>query len=152
MGMSVGGHGGKMAPKSDINVTPLVDVVLVLLIIFMAATPLLTMGYGVAVPPKAPEGYIPPPSAIQDQVVVNVTADGKIYINQDQVAQTAFPLQISEIIRNRQTKMVFFSCNERYNYGEAMKIMDTIRHAGPKDKPPVQVGIILQPIAPTPAG
>ena len=69
MGMDLGGGGG---PKSEINVTPLVDVVLVLLIIFMVVQPLLQMGYDVQVPPNAPVDQ--PPQSTPDQIVVSMTA------------------------------------------------------------------------------
>ena len=71
MSMDLGGHGG---PKSEINVTPLVDVVLVLLIIFMVVQPLLQRGYEVQVPPNAPpqQPNTPPPT---DQIIVSLTAN-----------------------------------------------------------------------------
>ncbi|MGZ3414422.1 MAG: ExbD/TolR family protein, partial [Isosphaeraceae bacterium] len=80
--------GGKMGSmKSDINITPLVDVVLVLLIIFMVITPLLQMGYDVKVPPKinTPQNT-PPPT---DLMIVSLTPQNKIYLNKEEVnAQT----------------------------------------------------------------
>jgi biopolymer transport protein ExbD len=142
MGMSVGGGSG---PKSDINMTPLVDVVLVLLIIFMVVTPLLQMAYDVSVPPKPPPGYVPPPEAIKDQIIVSISAENRIYINQDEVTPaSAFSIRIKEIISTRQAKMVFFSCDEKVIYADAMKVMDQIRNAD--EKKPVPVGIILQPV------
>ena len=70
----------------------------------------------------------------------------KIFINKDEVSPaSAFTLRIQEIVRNRQAKMVFFSCDEKVLYSEAMKVMDIIKNAGEKDKP-VPIGIILQPV------
>ncbi len=144
--MGMGAGAAKGAPKSEINVTPLVDVVLVLLIIIMVVTPLLQMGYDVAVPPKPPEGYIAPPEAVKDQVIVSISGDNRIFINKDEVTPaSAFQLRIQEIVRTRQAKMVFFSCDEKVNYAEAMKYMDIIKNAGEKEKL-VPIGIILQPV------
>jgi len=70
--MQVGGSGSM---NSDINVTPLVDVVLVLLIIFMVITPVVQMGYLVKVPPKAPSNL--PPSAVQDQIILRLVGEGR---------------------------------------------------------------------------
>ena len=84
--MQVGGSG---TIKSDINVTPLVDVVLVLLIIFMVITPVVQMGYLVRVPPKAPAGL--PPSAVNDQIILRLMPDNHIFINKDEVPPTDFP-------------------------------------------------------------
>ncbi|HSS76463.1 MAG TPA: biopolymer transporter ExbD, partial [Thermoanaerobaculia bacterium] len=76
MAMNVGGSGGI---RSEINITPLVDVVLVLLIIFMVAVPLLQMGYPVQVPPKV-ETAAPPPQS-DDQVIVRLDGQGNMFIN-----------------------------------------------------------------------
>src|SRR5262245_50117165 len=100
--MQVGG-GGSL--RSDINVTPLVDVVLVLLIIFMVITPVVTMGYLVRVPPKAPPGV--PPSAVNDQIILRLQSDNQILINKTPVAAEAFPQKIREILHGNTSKMVF---------------------------------------------
>ncbi len=85
MAMNVGASGGV---KSDINITPLVDVVLVLLIIFMISVPLLQMGYPVQVPPKV-EAAAPPPT-MQDQVIVRMDAQGQTFINKQLIPRAQF--------------------------------------------------------------
>ena len=86
MGMSAGGHQG--GPKSDINVTPLVDVVLVLLIIFMVITPMLQRGKAVELP-KAQEIEKPKTDGKDDSIILSVTPDKKIYLENDQMDEKA---------------------------------------------------------------
>ena len=137
--MAMGAGGGAGNYKSDINITPLVDVVLVLLIIFMVITPLLQMGYDVKVPPKTnqPEGTPPPP----DLVIVSITPTNKYYLNKDEVTAQTLSLRLTEILKNRANKTVFFSGDDAANYGEVVKVMDLVRNAGAKN-----IGIVMETV------
>jgi len=143
MGMDLGGGGG---PKSEINVTPLVDVVLVLLIIFMVVQPLLQMGYDVQVPPNTPQTTTPPDT--RDQIIVSVTANEDVYLNKERVDKQNLPIRVSELLRNRGSKVVFFSVEDSVNYGHAVQVMDTVRNNGAKN-----IGIVMDWVNPAaPAG
>src|SRR5512142_2458255 len=126
--MQVGGSGSL---RSDINVTPLVDVVLVLLIIFMVITPVVQMGYLVRVPPKAPANL--PPSAIQDQIVLRLLSGNRVFINKEEVPIAEFPNRIREILRGNTSKMVFFSGGRDVDYESTMGFLDLARAAGCKN-------------------
>jgi biopolymer transport protein TolR len=132
--MQVGG-GGSL--RSDINVTPLVDVVLVLLIIFMVITPVVQMGYLVRVPPKAPANL--PPSAVQDQIILRLLPDNHIYINKEEVPEANFPSRVRDILHGNTSKMVFFSGSRDVDYEATMKFLDMAREAGCKN-----IGIIVE--------
>ena len=125
MGMAVGGDG----PVSDINVTPLVDVVLVLLIIFMIVSPMMTIGYELDVPQKIEDLEIPD-EILQDQLIVTYTKEGNLYINKDSVAKEALEQTLQQILAQRSKKTVFFAAARDLNYGEVVTAMDTIRTAG----------------------
>ena len=124
--------------KSDINITPLVDIVLVLLIIFMVITPLLQMGYDVKVPPKA---NVDQPQSLVDQVIISLTPQNKIYLNKQEVTAAQLATQLSGILKNRNDKTVFFSGDDGSNYGEVIKVMDIVRNAGAKN-----LGIVLETV------
>ena len=132
--MQVGG-GGSL--RSDINVTPLVDVVLVLLIIFMVITPVVQMGYLVRVPPKAPANL--PPSAVQDQIILRLQPDNRILINKEDVTMDAFPQRIRDIMHGNTSKMVFFAGSRDVDYETTMRFLDSARAAGCKN-----IGIIVE--------
>jgi biopolymer transport protein ExbD len=132
--MQVGGSG---SIKSDINVTPLVDVVLVLLIIFMVITPVVQMGYLVRVPPKAPANL--PPSAVNDQIVLRLFTDNRIMINKDAIPADQFPQRIHEILHGNTSKMVFFAGSRDVDYDTTIKFLDMARAAGVKN-----IGIIVE--------
>ncbi len=139
MGMDMGGGGG---PKSEINVTPLVDVVLVLLIIFMVVQPLLQMGYVVQVPPNS--NTPPPAEASKDQIIVTVTANKDVYLNKERIELQNLPIRLQEVLRNRGSKVVFFSADDTVNYGKAMEVMDAVRNNGAKN-----IGIVMDYVDPT---
>jgi biopolymer transport protein TolR len=122
------GVGGKGKLQSDINVTPLVDVVLVLLIIFMVVTPLLQMGYDVNVPPKATADTSQVIS--KEQLVVTQVNAEKVFLNREQVDIKQLPLRLSDILKHRRDKTVFYSADDELNYGKVMETMDLIRNAG----------------------
>ncbi|HUJ15008.1 MAG TPA: biopolymer transporter ExbD [Thermoanaerobaculia bacterium] len=132
--MQVGGSGSL---RSDINVTPLVDVVLVLLIIFMVITPVVQMGYLVRVPPKAPANL--PPAAIQDQIVLRLQPEGRIFINKEEVPADQFPAKMRDLLHGNTSKMIFFQGAPENDYETTMKFLDTARQAGAKN-----IGIIVE--------
>jgi len=123
--------------NSSINVTPLVDVVLVLLIIFMVITPVVQMGYLVKVPPKAPANL--PPSAIQDQIVLRLMPEGRIFINKDEVPADQFPQRIREVLHGNTSKMIFFQGSPENDYETTIKFLDMARSNGGKN-----IGIIVE--------
>ena len=139
--MQVGG-GGSL--RSDINVTPLVDVVLVLLIIFMVITPVVQMGYLVRVPPKAPANL--PPSAVQDQIILRLMPENRILINKDEVTADQFAQRVRDILHGNTSKMVFFSGSRDVDYESTMKFLDLARQSGAKN-----IGIIVEDPMASPA-
>lgn len=139
--MQVGGSG---SVKSDINVTPLVDVVLVLLIIFMVITPVVQMGYLVKVPPKAPANL--PPSAVQDQIILRLVGEGRAMINKEEMTMEQFPARVRDVLRGNTSKMVFFSGSRDVDYDATLKFLDLARASGAKN-----IGIIVEDPASTPA-
>lgn len=132
--------GGTNDYKSDINITPLVDVVLVLLIIFMVITPLLQMGYDVKVPPKAPPtniADIPP-----DQLVVSLMPNNKIFLNKQELTAQQLATQLADNLKNRRDKTVFFSADDTVLYGDVARVMDIVRNAGANN-----LGIVLETVS-----
>ena len=144
MGMDIGGHGG---PRSEINVTPLVDVVLVLLIIFMVVQPLLQRGYEVQVPPNAPPTTAPPPT---DQIIVSLTANKEYYLNKEKVDPQNIAVRLGEVLRNRSSQVVFFSAEDTVKYDDAMRLMDIVRNSAGGEKK-VNIGIVMDWVNPSAA-
>ena len=116
--------------NSDINVTPMVDVMLVLLIIFMVVTPMLNNKVNIELPP-ATAAVVMEDASKEDAVVVAVTRDGKTFLGGDQVTDVSqLGQRISDKIENKTDKRVYFRGDVRANYGKVMTAIDGIRSAG----------------------
>ena len=115
--------------NSNINVTPMVDVMLVLLIIFMVITPMLNNKVNVDLP-KAAAAVVMEDANKEDAVVVAVTRDGKTFLGQDRVNMDDIGTKISAKLENKTDKQVFLRADSRANYGKVMDTIDGIRTAG----------------------
>lgn len=116
--------------RSDINITPLVDVVLVLLIIFMVATPMLIKDLDLTVPEKADVQVVTPTTA--SQVVVSISKEGQVQINREPIVESQFAEKIHDLMTGRSEKLVFWDVDDDANYGDAIHLMDVARGAGAK--------------------
>jgi biopolymer transport protein ExbD/biopolymer transport protein TolR len=118
------------APNSDINITPLVDVVLVLLIIFMVVTPLLEKDIEVRVPDS--EQVEDPSEVPPDQLVVSLDEGGEISINQEKVAADEYVEKLKRVLaaRARGDRLVFFTAADKTNYARLVSALDGARLAG----------------------
>ena len=115
--------------NSNINVTPMVDVMLVLLIIFMVITPMLNNKVNVDLP-KAVNAVPMEDASKEDAVTVAVTRDGRTFLGADQTTVEELGAKISAKLENKTNKEVFFRADNRANYGKVMDAVDGIRAAG----------------------
>ena len=128
MSMNLGGAEGGV--KSDINVTPLVDVMLVLLIIMMIVAPMLQKGVDVRLPVAANSSDKP---ETQDQTVLAVKSDKSVYINAVRVPMADLRRKMEEALESKTQKLVLIKADEDASYGTVMEAMDEIRAGGIED-------------------
>jgi biopolymer transport protein TolR len=135
MGASLpaGGHGGgrrgrrsRRMPMSEINVTPLVDVMLVLLIVFMVAAPMMTVG----VPVDLPKTKGTASKSEKEVLTVTVKPDGKIYLMEEQVTLSEVGQRLRAIAKEGEDQAVSVRGDKTSNYGELLRVMGRIRDAG----------------------
>ena len=125
-----GGRGGRRAPMAEINVTPLVDVMLVLLIIFMVTAPLLTAGVQVQLP-ESRAGAI---DHQQKPVEISIDDKGQIFVDKDQVSDAALPDRLQAIAAEPSAdggpRQVFLRADRGLDYGHVMRVMGELNRAG----------------------
>src|SRR5438309_1356102 len=116
-------------PVADINVTPMVDVMLVMLIIFMVITPMLSKG--VSVDLAKTKNPIPMQAADKsDAIICAVTRDGKTYLNTTQIPAEDLPPKVKDLLTNRLDKTVFVKADSRARYEKVVDVVDNLRAAG----------------------
>jgi biopolymer transport protein TolR len=134
MSMDVGG--GKGGIKADINVTPLVDVMLVLLIIMMLVAPMLQQGVSVKLPMADNTTDKP---EVQGQTIIAVSKDKHIFLNARQVSEAELGTRVNEYLESKKDKVVIIKADEEVEYGAVMAAMDGLRQAGIED-----IGLITE--------
>jgi len=134
MAMDLGGAKGGV--KSDINVTPLVDVMLVLLIIMMLVAPMLQQGVSVKLPTAS--NTVDKPE-VQGQTVVAIGRDKSMYLNAKPVQEAEMATRVNELLENKTEKIVLIKADEEVEYGAVMAAMDQLRQAGIED-----IGLITE--------
>ena len=122
---------------SQINVTPLVDVMLVLLVIFMVTAPILQQGVELELPKET----IAPIEGEGEQLIVSIDKDGVVYIGEgNRVDMQTVGAKLSAILTNRQDKRVFIKADKRVSYGSVMGVMASMRREGI-----TKVGLLTEP-------
>jgi len=125
--MGMGGGRKKGDVNADINVTPLCDIMLVLLIIFMVVTPMLQKGVDVKLPPAA---YAADHPDNEDTVTLAVRVDGQIFLDMMPVPRSDVVASIREKFDVRTDKTIFLKADENLDYGDVLQVMDLCREGG----------------------
>jgi biopolymer transport protein TolR len=112
---------------ADINVTPLVDVMLVLLIIFMVTAPMLHQGVSVSLPKTETTNL---PSSVEDPVILSITSDGRYYINETPVARGLLRDKLNAFLRTKKDKTVFLKADRTLSVGTVVETLDVLNRMG----------------------
>jgi biopolymer transport protein TolR len=134
--MGSAGSGRRRGAISEINVTPLVDVMLVLLIIFMITAPLIQQGVDVQLPKTQSEGL----TSDEERLVVTVKRDGKIFVQRAEVKLADLEQKMRIIFETRGNKEVFLRADTKVAYGNVAKTLSALRRAGA-----TRVGMVTEP-------
>jgi biopolymer transport protein ExbD/biopolymer transport protein TolR len=126
MGMQAGGTGGM---QSEINVTPMVDVMLVLLIIFMVVTPFLQKDVSVAIPRDMDHADEDLVINREDSVIISIPKDGDYYLGKKQVNLDDLKSQVEKALQNKkeEDKVVYVKSGVEVSYGEVVKVINAVR-------------------------
>jgi biopolymer transport protein TolR len=134
--MGMGGRNDNRGIMSEINVTPLVDVMLVLLVIFMVTAPMMQQGVQVNLPKADSKAMTPQ----EEAVVVTVDKGGKIFINKDQIPVSELRGRLSTLFAAREKKEVFLKADAGVPYGDVVRAMADIKSAGIE-----RLGMVTEP-------
>jgi len=130
MALAKRNEGAKIS--SEINVTPMVDVMLVLLIIFMVVTPMFQKGISVDMAPvNNPEQM--PDADKEDALLVSITRDGKVYFGSEQMAVDNLTGKVKDRLANKPDKRVYVKADMRARFGSVVQVVDAVRAAGVDD-------------------
>jgi len=141
MAFQVGGS-DKGGPRPNVNVTPLVDIVLVLLIIFMVMTPMMTKTFWLNVPKEQDDKKpVPPPSASNEPLVLTVDKAGVIRVNKTILEKAEIASRLPRMLAAKKMKVVYFDAHNDTPYGLAMEAMDLARAAGARS-----IALLTEPV------
>jgi biopolymer transport protein TolR len=133
--MTAGGDKDRL--MSEINVTPFVDVMLVLLIIFMATAPMMVQGVNV----DLPEATMKPIASEKEHLLITLDRSGKVYINNYNVAPESVGKKIEKILEGHPNQEVFLRADKNVPYGAVVKLMSEIKRAGIE-----KLGMVTEPV------
>jgi biopolymer transport protein TolR len=131
MGMSGGGGGGGV--QSEINVTPMVDIMLVLLIIFMVVTPFLQQGITVALPKNMNNPDVDPRIIKESSIVISIPNDGEYYLGKQRVQREQLTEKVDSMlqkIKNEQDRIVYIKSGVGVSYGDVVSVINEVRKLG----------------------
>jgi len=126
IGNGNGRNGSRYRPMADINVTPLVDVMLVLLVVFMVTAPLLTVG----VPVDLPQTQAPPINEPKEPTVITVNKEGVLYIQDSVVPMDTLVAKLQAITGSKPDAVLYVRGDKDINYGKVLEVMSLISNAG----------------------
>ena len=132
--MTAGGNNGHL--MSDINVTPLVDVMLVLLIIFMVTAPMMMQGVDVSLPEATAE----PLESEKEHLIITVDTENKVFINDFQVSVDGLGEKLKKILEGRSDREVYLKADKDISYGTVVQVMAEVKGAGVE-----KLGMVTEP-------
>jgi biopolymer transport protein TolR len=130
----------RILPRSDINVTPFIDILLVLLVIFMTITPLTPTGIKAAIPQAPPPG--PRSQEPEKVLVLSLDASGAIRINQEQIEPSRLIERLQEIFKTRSDRTIFVQADRELLFNDVAQLIDSAKGAGA-----VRVGLMTELIS-----